>query len=943
MKKATVFAIVSLFFSALNAQVIWTEPAFPTQNDQVTLYYNSSEGNGELTGVVPVYIHTGVITSDSEGPNDWQNVVTEWGTTSGNAVMSPQGNNIHTFDFGGQTLAEFYGVGADVTINSLAMVFRNGQGSSVGREADGGDIFFPLSDGEFTANFSTPTQNSTAINASASLNFVAQASESSDLSIEVNGNEVASASNSMTLSYTFEGFGTGEYNVVLFANNGATTIDVSRSVVVLPNEPVTEALPAGTLDGINYIDENTVILRLYAPGKDFVFVVGDFNGWQFSVDNLMKRAPDNATYWIQIDDLVPGQEYRFQYHIMPDNMRIAEIYADKILDYWNDPWIPETTYPNLIPFPTEFTGTDPVSVLQTAQEPFEWTDQDYEKPPKERLVIYELLIRDFLESRSIGDLKDTLDYIERLGINAIELMPFNEFEGNDSWGYNPSFFFAPDKYYGTKDMYKEFINECHNRGIAVIMDMALNHSFGQNPQVRMWFDASAGEWGQPSPDNPYFNEVPTHDFNVGYDYNHESQVTKVFSRRVLQYWVDEYHIDGYRMDLSKGFTQNNTLGNIAAWNAYDQSRIDILTDYANHVWQVDPTAYMILEHFADNPEETALANSGFMLWGNLNFAYGEASMGYSGDFSWGSYQSRGWNDPHLVTYAESHDEERLMYKNLNFGNSAGGYNITNLTTALARQEMVHAFLIPLPGPKMIWQFGEVGYDYSINYCPDGTINENCRLSPKPVRWDYPEEPARKRLYDIVAALNHLKQTEDAFSTTDYNIDFGGFGKRLHLNHPSMNVTIVGNFGMQGFNMVPGFQQTGTWYDYFSGEAIEVTDLNQEFFYAPGQYHVYTDVPLETPDTEILVNEIAKSYNVPAWPNPFNDQLSVDLSDFAGERARVAVYDLNGRMVAELFEGVVPMQMSLMTNGGLSSLDAGIYILEVASNDHRDAQRIVKTQ
>lgn len=942
MKNLLLLALSTVLSLSLIAQIVWTEPAFPTQNDQVTLYYNATQGNGQLTGVIPIYIHTGVITNASTTPNDWQNVVGTWGTADAQVLMTQVDNNIHSFNFGGQTLEQFYGVDGGVTINELAMVFRNQIGGLVGREADGGDIFYALSDGNFTANFSTPTAASSAVPTGSSINFIGLSSELANLSISVNSDVVSTQLNATSINFTFDGYPTGQYAVVLTADNGSQVVEATRTVVVLPQQPDTEPLPAGTVDGINYLDDNTVVLRLYAPGKDFVFVVGDFNGWSFGLDNLMKRAPDNVTYWIQIDDLVPGQEYRFQYHVMPDNIRIAEIYAEKILDYWNDPWIPETTYPNLIPFPTEFTGNDPVSVLQTAQQPFQWTDQDYVKPPKERLIIYELLIRDFLESRSIADLTDTLDYIQRLGINAIELMPFNEFEGNDSWGYNPSFFFAPDKYYGTQEMYKAFVNECHNRGIAVIMDIAINHSFGQNPQVRMWFNANAGEWGQPTPDNPYFNETPTHDFNVGYDYNHESPVTRAFTKRVLEHWVNEYHIDGYRMDLSKGFTQNNTLGNIAAWNAYDQSRVNILTDYGNHVWSVDPTAYMILEHFADNNEETALANTGFMLWGNLNHEYGEASMGYNSNLNWGSYQARGWNDPHLVTYAESHDEERLVYKNLNFGNSAGGYNITALNTALARQEMVHAFLIPVPGPKMLWQFGEVGYDFSINWCLDGSINPNCRLAPKPVRWDYPEQPARLRLYRIIAALNHLKQTQDAFSTGNFNLDVTGFGKRIHLYHASMDVVIVGNFGMQGFTMVPGFNQTGTWYDYFTGEPIQVNDINQEFFYAPGQYHIYTSVPLETPEIEVHVNEIAKTYNVPAWPNPFYNQLSVDLSEFAGQNAVVRVLDLNGRVIAELFNGTVPHGKSLMTNDHLSALKGGIYLLEVATASHRDCQRIVKT-
>src|SRR5690606_36924652 len=137
-----------------------------------------------------------------------------------------------------------------------------------------------------------------------------------------------------------------------------------------------------------------------------------------------------------------------------------------------------------------------------------------------------------------------------------------------------------------------------------------------------------------------------------------------------------------------------------------------------------------------------------LLWGIMTHQYNQSSMGYADDanLSWASYQSRGWNSPHLVTYAESHDEERLMFKNLAYGNASGDYSVQDLDTALARQEAVGAFLIPLPGPKMMWQFGELGYEYSINLCENGTINDNCRTAPKPIRWDYYDEPARQRLY-----------------------------------------------------------------------------------------------------------------------------------------------------------------------------------------------------
>jgi hypothetical protein len=84
------------------------------------------------------------------------------------------------------------------------------------------------------------------------------------------------------------------------------------------------------------------------------------------------------------------------------------------------------------------------------------------------------------------------------------------------------------------------------------------------------------------------------------------------------------------------------------------------------------------------------------------------------DISRGLYSVRGWSKPYLVTYMESHDEERMAYRNINFGSTAGTYNIKDTTTSLLRNAMSAAFLMSMPGPKMIWEFGELGYDYPIN-------------------------------------------------------------------------------------------------------------------------------------------------------------------------------------------------------------------------------------
>ena len=928
------FALLFTFFAfKANAQILTSTPAFPTQTDQITVFYDATTGNGDLSGYTPIYAHTGVITSNSVGPNDWQHTVGNWGTADASVLMTPMGNNIHKIVI---TPSTFYNLNVGETISKMMFVFRNSAGTVVGRNADGSDIYLNVYTAGFNASFSLPSMESQIVNANQVVPVTANSSLASDITISVNGSQVASGTGVTSLNYNFSQAAAGEYLIAMSAVNGGTTITDEKVVIILPALNVAPA-PAGTIDGINNTSSNGVRLQLYAPNKSFVFVIGDFNNWQLDLSYLMNRTPDGNTYWLDIPNLSPGTEYRFQYYINMEGMRVADAYADKILDGWNDGWIPETTYPNLIDYPAGLTS-EPVSVFRTDPPVFNWTDQSFVRPAKTKLVVYELLVRDFLEDRTYASLTDSLDYLETLGVTAIQLMPINEFEGNDSWGYNPSFYFAPDKAYGSTEALKTFVNEAHNRGIAVIMDIALNHSFGQNPMVRMYFDASAGQYGQPTANNPWFNPTPKHDFNVGYDFNHESQQTKNFTKRVLAHWMQNYHIDGYRFDLSKGFTQNYTLGNIGAWCAYDQSRINILTEYYNHMQTIEPGSYGIMEHFADNSEETVLSNNGMMLWGNLNHEYMEGSMGYASNFSWGSYQNRGWNNAHLITYAESHDEERMMYKDLQFGASNGTYNITNLNTALKRQELSHCLLIPIPGPKMLYQFGELGYDYSINTCSDGvTINTDCRTSAKPVRWDYWDNQNRKHLYKVTAALNNLKKNEAVFSTTNFNIDLGGFGKRIHLNGTN-NAVVVGNFQTTSLNMIPGFQHTGTWYDYFTGNSFQVNDLGATFFFEPGEYHVYTDYQLAVPDLNTSLTEVmsfAKSTFM-IWPNPANNQVNLAYSMVQAAPVQIVLRDLTGRVVSSFnTQGVSGINQSEW-NLSAENIAAGSYIISVETEGRRES-------
>ena len=608
--------------------------------------------------------------------------------------------------------------------------------------------------------------------------------------------------------------------------------------------PNVASLPAGWNEGINVLSSSSVGLVIYAPNKAYSYVKGDFNNWQIQVSGLMNITPDGDYHWIQLSGLNSTTEYRYQYVVGSQGLEFADPYAEKILDPWNDVWIPSSTYPNLISYPSQANW--PVSVFQITQSSYSWNDAGFSRPARNRLNIYELLIRDFSTERNFQAVIDKLDYLETLGINCIELMPVFEFDGNESWGYNPNFWFAPDKYYGTKNKFKELVDAAHQRGISVVLDVVFNHSWGLNPQVRMYNEDPNG-FGAVTAENPWLNTIATHDYNVGTDYNHESSQTRSFVKRALSHWISEYHIDGYRFDLSKGFTQNNTLGDVNAWGAYDQSRIDILNDYASHVWNEDSEIYMILEHLGDNDEEQVLAQNGFLLWGAMNHNYSEAAMGYASDLSWASHQTRGFAYANLIAYMESHDEERMMWKCKQYGNSSGGYDITNENTALERMKLCNAFYLTLPGPKMIWQFGELGYDVSINDCGNGTVNSSCRLNNRPVLWNYYDEPDRQSLYDFVSTLNQLRLDYDAMHTSNFAIDLGGFQKRINLYGSEFNMVIIGNFDVTASSKDPNFPHPGTWYELNSSNTISVTDLNAQIGLSAGEYKIYTDIELGNTD------------------------------------------------------------------------------------------------
>ncbi|GAA4461569.1 hypothetical protein GCM10023189_37170 [Nibrella saemangeumensis] len=914
------------------SQVVTTIPAFPTADQEVTIIFDVSKAQdtrarGLLGKTDDVFLWSGAGSTETGNAFEFQPTgQTDFAKPFEPGKMTSLGNNRWQIKL---VPRQYFNVPANRPIRRLGLLLKSGNG-----QAQTEDVFIRIYENRLSVARLSPTEKNFFVDPSQDLLVRATASQRANLTLLLDNTTVATAANQDSVRFTLNtGTQPGQRRTVIFRAQTATeTAADTFYFTVRPQSPVA-ALPAGLRDGITYQGANRATLVLFAPQKSFVYVIGEFNNWSPAPQYLMNRTPDGNRYWLELNNLPAGQEVAYQY-LVDGTLAVADPYAEKILDPNNDRFITATTYPNLKAYPTGASGI--VSVLKTNQTPYTWKVNNFQRPDPKNMVVYELLVRDFVGTRNYKTVADSIPYLKRLGINAIELMPIMEFSGNDSWGYNPIFYFAPDKAYGTKNDLKAFIDKCHENGIAVILDMVLNQADYEFPYVRLYWDGT-----KPAANNPFFNQQATHPFSVFFDFNHESPATQAYVERVNRFWLEEYKFDGYRFDLSKGFTQKNTGSDVGAWSAYDASRVTIWKRIYNQIRSVDPTAYVMLEHFADNTEEKELADYGMLFWGNLNDPYRTLAKGFNANPNWISYKQRGWQSPYVVGYMESHDEERLVYDVRQNGGASGNYNTRTLPTALDRAKLAAAFFLPIPGPKLIWQFGELGYDVS--------INENGRTGAKPIRWEYLQDPERRKLFRVYQELIKLKLTQPAFQTSDFTLNVDQPVKRITLNHPSMTVFLIGNFDVQLQATQANFPRTGKWYDYFTGQEVEVTNTQTALSLQPGEFHLYTTEKLATPEAGLVPYSGSSTGTVTGlepvlddillFPNPTADAAMVELENSYFGPVELQLGLPSGQMVRS--QTVQKTTTRLRQPISLQQLPTGLYWLKIRQGDRQTVRKIMK--
>lgn len=751
MMKNYILSLLSLFVCAFTASAQVTSDPSPLQEDSqnVAIFFHADQGNKQMMGLpatAAVYAHTGACLSNGQ---QWVNPPS-WDVNDDKYKMTYVSPNLWKLEIG--DLRSFYNI-ADpaVNITKLAFVFRTGDRSKEGKAEGNKDIFLDVVDAGLQVAITSNVAGSIITPSTGEVTFKVGATKAANLALFINGTEIAAAIGQKELSANYTFTTPGSYTVKATANTDSEEAETEQTYFYASDSAQKDYPGGNPVMGPVKLSDGTVRFCLGAPGKKSVAIIGAWNDYTMTDEQVMNYCDvDGLRYfWIDIKGLENDKMYGY-YFLVDGDKKVGDPYARLVLDPWNDKYILTDVFPNLPAYPEDKIEGVPLAIYQGNINHFDWQVDNFKGADPSNLIIYELLFRDFTgtEGQAYGNgtvnmAIEKIPYLKTLGVNAIEVLPITEFSGNISWGYNPNFYFAPDKAYGTPDDYKNFIDICHQNGIAVILDIVFNQADGLHPWYQMY---EPGE-------NPFFNLNAPHAYSVFNDWNQGFPLVQQQWADALRYWLTEYRFDGFRFDLVKGLGLNESYANSgdAATNAYNASRVEVMRGLQKVVESVNPNAYFINENLATAKEENEMAATGELNWANVNNAGCQFAMGYSSDSNMNRFYapqdgSRLWGS--TVSYLESHDEQRLAYKQDQYGASGVKGNLTN---SLNRLGSAAAQMILAPGAHMIWQFSELG-----NYDNTKNASGGNDTDPKPVRWSLLDNPQRHGLYDCYAELISLR-------------------------------------------------------------------------------------------------------------------------------------------------------------------------------------------
>ena len=527
--------------------------------------------------------------------------------------------------------------------------------------------------------------------------------------------------------------------------------------------------------------------NLFAPYNEGAALIGSFSNWE---EIPMQKAKDGYFRTkVELEDGV--YQYKFKvrsksWFLEPDAwVEIVDPYATDIDD------------------PTQ-NGVIRIKDGDRIVDTYVWQHDDKPLPADRELVIYEMHVADFsggeadpLARGKYEHVVEKLDYLVELGVNAIELMPLKEYPGDYSWGYNPRYFFAAESSYGTTEGLKKLIDECHARGIRIIIDGIYNHSEASSPLTQIDHDY----WYHHAPRDPDNNWGPEFNYEL-YDEKLETYPARKFIGDTVRYWVQEFHIDGIRFDAARQIANYDFMH----W----------IVQEAKNAAGPKPF-YTVAEHIPETPSITNLEGPMDGCWHDSFYhCIVEHICGDTFDLERLKEvidcKRQGFlGATNVVNYVSNHDHDRVMTE-------LGNRGILD-AAAFKRAKLGAVLLMTAVGVPLIWMGEEFG-EYK------GKTIEQAKID-----WTVLANDSNKNLWEYYKGLIHLRKNNQALYTE--NIDFfhedpdSKVFAYTRWNDEGSRVVVVANLSenyLAGYS-VPHFPANGTWHEWTGDYDVESGDDN----------------------------------------------------------------------------------------------------------------------
>lgn len=536
---------------------------------------------------------------------------------------------------------------------------------------------------------------------------------------------------------------------------------------------------------------SSIEFNLFAPRNKASALIGSFSDWK---EIPMQKGEDGYFRTsVELEDGVYQYKFRIQ---------------TKSPNFEPDQWVEV-----IDPYATDVDDEKKYGVVRIKDgkrivDTYVWQHDDTWLPDNHEIVIYEMHVADFsggeIDPHKRGkyvDAIEKLDYLCELGINAIELMPVNEYPGDYSWGYTVRHFFATESSYGSTEDLKRFIDECHARGIRVFMDGIYNHTDEETPLLlidrnywyyeHMHYPKDPGNyWG------PEFNYD-------NYDEKLDVKPAWKYVGDVVRYWVQEYHIDGIRFDAVRQLANYEFLD----WLAKQAKKNAAPKPFYNIAEHIPDTSTVV---GPEGPLDACWHESFryFVLPHICGETFEVEKLKEVLDPKWQGYAAT----TNVVNYLATHDREHVMRE-------LGDRGIFD-EAAFRRAKLAAVLLMTAMGVPMLW----MGEEFGEHKRKSQTVTQ-----PKKIAWPLLERDLNRDLFECYKKLIALRKQSIALQSD--NIEFfheNPDSKVLayeRLHDQGERVVVVANFSDQSLSgyQVPNFPATGTWRELMSNSEVEVTE------------------------------------------------------------------------------------------------------------------------